>query len=587
MDREDFISSLSNGVVVLGGCGIVGSLIARILASHNIDVTIKDSVSETFLEPIFKNEGVHLCLSHQLDNNSFNNISAIFIAPSLLNNKIFMGKVNNFNTNNLPIYSIDEILTYFTPDKPVIGVTGTNGKSTTTHSLKHIFSVNGYKVPSHGLPIQGNNEYTPSLQSRLSGDIGILEIGTFGIAGEIYTSASNSHVNMGVITNITHDHLNNGSYEDYINCKKEMIQVADELVLDGDDPTLLNIVETDNKKIYYFGIKDMDNPLFKDSKYNMTCPKCGCKLKYDIHYLRSLGEFNCECGFTNPPLNVYADNIQIIKENNITKTSYTIHFEDQESATINLPNSGIHNVYNSLAAACAAWKSGLDIDQIIKGIESFNADELAEIIQWYGDSEDRDYKLVGTTKEDEEIYNINETVVTNAIAKFFGPDAKYDLNNLVGANSMLSEKSEILSTVGMYGNELALFCGYTYSKYLNDDKKFEIIATPGCGGLYDDMDSPEIHSTVIKFDKAVKKNDELTVTLNAIYLDCKYNVEKGNYKCGIYNDNKKEELIEKKKLNPDKGVNIKDYLKKSSTITLNFKYNKDTKDYYFVSSSSK
>ena len=116
----------------------------------------------------------------------------------------------------------------------------------------------------------------------------------------------------------------------------------------------------------------MDNPLFKDSKYNMTCPKCGCKLKYDIHYLRSLGEFNCECGFTNPPLNVYADNIQIIKENNITKTSYTIHFEDQESATINLPNSGIHNVYNSLAAACAAWKSGLDIDQIIKGIESFN-----------------------------------------------------------------------------------------------------------------------------------------------------------------------------------------------------------------------
>ena len=372
MDREDFISSLSNGVVVLGGCGTVGSLIARILASHNIDVTIKDSVSETFLEPIFKNEGVHLCLSHQLDNNSFNNISAIFIAPSLLNNKIFMGKVNNFNTNNLPIYSIDEILTYFTPDKPVIGVTGTNGKSTTTHSLKHIFSVNGYKVPSHGLPIQGNNEYTPSLQSRLSGDIGILEIGTFGIAGEIYTSASNSHVNMGVITNITHDHLNNGSYEDYINCKKEMIQVADELVLDGDDPTLLNILETDNKKIYYFGIKDMDNPLFKDSKYNMTCPKCGCKLKYDIHYLRSLGEFNCECGFTNPPLNVYADNIQIIKENNITKTSYTIHFEDQESATINLPNSGIHNVYNSLAAACAAWKSGLDIDQIIKGIESFN-----------------------------------------------------------------------------------------------------------------------------------------------------------------------------------------------------------------------
>ena len=264
-----------------------------------------------------------------------------------------------------------------------------------------------------------------------------------------------------------------------------------------------------------------------------------------------------------------------------------------KKSSTKLPKNQLSEKEVNKISAYKAVKYASYLSEREKGIESFNADELAEIIQWYGDSEDRDYKLVGTTKEDEEIYNINETVVTNAIAKFFGPDAKYDLNNLVGANSMLSEKSEILSTVGMYGNEsnrqdeLALFCGYTYSKYLNDDKKFEIIATPGCGGLYDDMDSPEIHSTVIKFDKAVKKNDELTVTLNAIYLDCKYNVEKENYKCGIYSDNKKEELIEKKKLNPDKGVNIKDYLKKSSTITLNFKYNNDTKDYYFVSSSSK
>lgn len=371
MEKEEFISSLSEGVVVLGGCGTVGSLIARILASHNIDVTIIDSTPDSYLVPIFKNEGIHLRLAEQLDENSFNNQSAIFIAPSLLENQIFMGKVNNFNKENLPIYSIDEILKYFTPNKPVIAVTGTNGKSTTTHGLKHIFLVNGYKIPSHGLRIQGNSEYIPALQSRLSGDFGILEIGTFGISGEIKRSASNSHVNMGIITNITHDHLNNGSFEDYINCKKEMIEVAEKLVLDGDDPTLMNIVDCEGKEIYYFGIKDKDNPLFIDSDYNIKCPKCGSKLEYNVNYLRSLGEFNCKCGFKNPPLTVYADNIKIKKEHNITKTTYTIHFEDKETRTVRLPHSGIHNVYNSLAAACAAWKSGLDIDDIISGIESF------------------------------------------------------------------------------------------------------------------------------------------------------------------------------------------------------------------------
>ncbi|MBR5662626.1 MAG: hypothetical protein IKX00_03110 [Bacilli bacterium] len=228
-----------------------------------------------------------------------------------------------------------------------------------------------------------------------------------------------------------------------------------------------------------------------------------------------------------------------------------------------------------------------------KGIESFTPDELSEMIFWYGKSEDNDFKLKGTTKDDEEIYTINESLVTDAINLFFGPDASYDLSKLVGTNSMLNENSKILETEGIYGNndnrqdELALFCGYTYSKYDLDNKTFELIATPGCGGLYDDMDSPEIHSKVINFDKAVKNGDELTVTLNAIYLDCKYNDDNYNYKCKIYKDNKKDNLIKKVNLKPTEGINIKKYLKKSSLITIKFKLNSETNEYYFVSSTIK
>ena len=370
MESEEFFKSLENGVVVLGGCGTVGSLIARILACHDYDVKIIDSAPDSYLTPIFKKEGIHLKLGEELDDDSFKGKSAIFVAPSLLKNDYFTTKLNNFNKSKLPVYSIDEILEFFSPDKPVIAVTGTNGKSTTTHALKHIFQVNGYKVPSHGLRIQGNSEFIPALQSRLDGDISVLEIGTFGRRGEIKRSATNSHVNTAVITNITHDHLNNGTFEDYINCKKEMIEVADNLILDGDDPILVDLQSRfTDKRFYFFGIKDDENPLF-DGKYYRDCPKCGKKLKYDVNYLRSLGEFDCSCGFKNPELDVYATNIRIIKEGNTTKTKYTIHFAD-EARDITLPHSGIHNVYNSLAAACAAWVQGLDINGIVKAIESF------------------------------------------------------------------------------------------------------------------------------------------------------------------------------------------------------------------------
>ncbi|WP_233126333.1 Mur ligase family protein [Methanobrevibacter sp. 87.7] len=372
MDKEEFMNSLSEGMVVLGGCGTVGSLIARILACHNIDVTIIDSAPDSYLTPIFKKEGINLKLGEELDNDSFKGKSAIFVAPSLLKNDYFTTKLNNFNKKNLPVYSIEEIIKFFLPNKPVIGVTGTNGKTTTTHTIKHIFKINNYKVPEHGLRIQGNSEFIPALQARLDGDLAVLEIGTFGRKGEIKRSATNSHVNMGVITNITRDHLNNGTFEDYINCKKEMVEVADTLILDGDDPLLASIgSKHPEKEIHYFGIKDGDNDLFKSKYNNRHCPSCGKLLNYNISYLRNLGEYECECGFKNPKLDVYATNIRIIKEGNTTKTKYTIHFVD-ETRDITLKNSGVHNVYNSLGSACAAWVQGLDINSIVRGLETFN-----------------------------------------------------------------------------------------------------------------------------------------------------------------------------------------------------------------------
>lgn len=456
MDSEEFFNTLEDGVVVLGGCGTVGSLMARILACHNIDVTVIDSAPESYLTPVFKKEGIHVKLGEELDNDSFNGKSAIFVAPSLLKNDYFTSKLNNFNRENLPVYSIDEIIKFFSPDKPVIAVTGTNGKTTTTHTIKHIFKINKHKVPEHGLRIQGNSEFIPALQSRLDGDIAVLEIGTFGRKGEIKRSATNSHVNIGVITNITRDHLNNGTFEDYINCKKEMVEVADTLILDGDDPILSAIgMKNPDKKIYYFGIKDGNNKLFSSDYSNRKCPLCGKTLDYNVSYLRNLGEYSCTCGFKNPELDVYATNIRIIKEGNYTKTKYTIHF-GSETRDITLKNTGVHNVYNSLASACAAWVEGLDINSIIRGIESFPGvggrleyiHEDPTIIIDYAHNPAGVETIIRTVLKLKTKYN--KIIVLNTISSESGREGDMDIAALLSDADMVIPVSTASSKVSEY-----------------------------------------------------------------------------------------------------------------------------------------
>ncbi len=74
----------------------------------------------------------------------------------------------------------------FKPEKPVLCITGTNGKTTTTTLLKHICREAGFKPTEHGFRnLQGNIALYTSFTARLSGDVAVLETGTFGNTGDI------------------------------------------------------------------------------------------------------------------------------------------------------------------------------------------------------------------------------------------------------------------------------------------------------------------------------------------------------------------------------------------------------------------
>ncbi|MDR2544282.1 MAG: hypothetical protein LBD03_01850 [Methanobrevibacter sp.] len=375
VEAINFYKSLQGKIVVIGGCGTVGSLIARILKSYNYDVTVSDLDEKCKLKEVFNEEDINLSLG-ELDKELLGKASSFFIAPSLKNNVKIVNSLKKMS--DAPIYSVEEILKFFKAHKPVIGVTGTNGKTSTVNFLKSILKESGLEVPEHKMNIQGNNEFIPALQARLNGDLAVIEVGTFGNKGEIKTQSENSQITTGIITNISKDHIHK-DFKDYISCKKEIIEVTRNLILNGDDPILSNFIdlEEDNKfrgngKLLFFGVdgKSIDEN-FKDffrSAVNKRkkCPKCSEKLFYSDDT-----DYSCLCGFKKPKLDVIASDIKIAKNDNDENIiTYTLNIGENKGK-IFLKNSSIVNVYNSLAAATGALLEETDFENIVKGINSF------------------------------------------------------------------------------------------------------------------------------------------------------------------------------------------------------------------------
>ena len=143
-----------------------------------------------------------------------------------------------------------EMLMKMCPCK-IIGVTGSDGKTTTTTLIYKIISENGYKCyvgGNIGTPLFTKlNEITPE-------DIVVLELSSFQLMGMDVSP------NVAVITNITPNHLNiHSSLEEYINAKKNIFKYQSEndlLVLNYDNEVTNKCGEEAIGKVVYFTSKN-------------------------------------------------------------------------------------------------------------------------------------------------------------------------------------------------------------------------------------------------------------------------------------------------------------------------------------------
>lgn len=221
----------------------------------------------------------------------------------------------------------------------VIGVTGTEGKTTTTTLINEIVKKSGRKTYLGGN--MGKPIFT-KIRNIKSENIIILELSSFQL------SDMDISPDISVVTNIYPDHLNvHKSYEEYREAKKNIFKHQSEngiVVLNYDNEFTREFAKEANGKVIFFSSKEKLDDGFIYDKADGT-------IKY------------CEDG---------------VKRHIIKKEDIKLR--------------GIHN-YENICAALAATSSIVDVDTQIKAIEEFTGVEhrlefvrKLNNVKWYNDS---------------------------------------------------------------------------------------------------------------------------------------------------------------------------------------------------------
>ena len=218
----------------------------------------------------------------------------------------------------------------------LIGVTGTNGKTTTTFLIKNVFDSLGIKTGLIGTVknITGDKEYVSSLTTPDSKELQSLyremvESGCEYCIMEVSSQAlaqgrvDGCHFKIAVFTNLTQDHLDyHETFENYANAKRKLFEISDTAIINIDDKYAQKMVEGLDCEVLTFAVNN------ESSDFSAKNVKC------------------------------FADSVQyeLLTPDNIGR--------------INIKIPGHFTVYNSMGAAACAINAGADFEKVIRAVSN-------------------------------------------------------------------------------------------------------------------------------------------------------------------------------------------------------------------------
>lgn len=219
----------------------------------------------------------------------------------------------------------------------IIGVTGTNGKTTITNVIKNIFMKNGVKTGLIGTICNEIGDETVHTYNttpmafdymclldkmvKAGCKYAVMEVSSFGL---VQHRIGPTHFDMGIFTNLTQDHLDyHKTMENYYQAKKMMFDECDYALINTDD--------------------EYGRRIFSE----ISCKKERYGISSEADY--------------------YADAIKIKSDG----TSFWYCYNGK-SQLVNMKMTGMFNVSNVTAAISVCLKAGLPIEDILKAVSEYN-----------------------------------------------------------------------------------------------------------------------------------------------------------------------------------------------------------------------
>lgn len=243
-------------VIGLGRSGIAA---ARVLKKQGWEVIISDrnltpSLQET--QRRLAQEGITVKLNDTPTIEEVKTVDTIIASPGVPWDIPLLVRAREYN---IPVYGEIELAWRSLKDIPWVGISGTNGKTTTTALCAALFQGSGLNAPACGNI--GDAACELCLKDT-TWDWIIAEISSYQIE-----SSQQLAPEIGIWTTFSPDHLERHyTLENYFQIKKSLLDRAHFKIINGDDPYLRSLAEENWSNVHWTSIKGLEGLIGEPSQ---------------------------------------------------------------------------------------------------------------------------------------------------------------------------------------------------------------------------------------------------------------------------------------------------------------------------------
>ena len=267
MNRANkYISEMKNRSVTVIGLGRSGTAISRLANYLGSKVFISDdSSSQSVKENLESLESLGVQGEIDGHSNKIFNTDLMVISPGVAADSPIVLEAQK---RGIKVIGEIEFAGLFT-NSPIIGVTGSNGKSTTVHALVKMCQseeINGVLAGNVGFPF--SDKVLEELQNPDPKLVYVLEISSFQME-----FIENFHPHISIFLNISPDHLDrHKTFDNYLTAKLRLAEnqtEQDYIIFNADDRILVDALKKHKTKKITFSPKYSDKSIYSVNNSNV------------------------------------------------------------------------------------------------------------------------------------------------------------------------------------------------------------------------------------------------------------------------------------------------------------------------------